>query len=207
MAAELLNVILSIFANYSFVICFLSGLIGGIVWLLALAALAANGVFPVWVLITFFYIGIVICDIALFKIGQIKSLSYFKKRKLIYKGYQKVSYFLQKFSKNRDIFSLFLSKFLHGLYAPLIIYYGRKQMQFKRFLIMDLIINLVWIVILVPIGYFAGKGLRLFLSIENNLNWAILSLFLILVIIYLIKKLFKISFTKKNNCDIKQKIK
>ena len=207
MVAELLNVILSIFANYSFLICLFSGLLGGIVWLLVLAGLAANGVFSVWTLIIFFYIGIVLCDIAFFKFGQIKSLSYFKIHRLIDNGYQKVTYILKKYSQNRDMVILFFSKFVYGSYAPLIMHFGRRGMKFKKFLIMDLIINIIWILILVPIGWFAGKGLRLFLGIENNLNWAILFALLLVIIIYLLKKVFTLFISKDFMCKIKQKIK
>lgn len=207
MAAELLNVILSIFVNYSFLICLFSGLLGGIVWLLILAGLAANGVFSVWTLIIFFYIGIVACDIGLFKFGQIKSLSYFKRHKLIYKGYQKVTYILKKYSKNKDMVILFFSKFVYGSYAPLIMHFGRRGMKFKKFLIADLIINAIWIIILVPIGWFAGKGLRLFLGIESSINWAILFALLLVVILYLLKKVFTLFISKDFMCKIKEKIK
>jgi membrane protein DedA with SNARE-associated domain len=207
MAAEILNVVLSVFANYSFLICLFSGLLGGIVWLLVLAGLAANGVFSVWTLIIFFYIGIVFCDIGLFKFGQIKSLSYLKKHKLIYKGYQKVTHMLQKYSKNRDMVILFFSKFIYGSYAPLIMHFGRKGMNFKKFVISDLIINAIWMIILIPLGWFAGKGFRFFLGIENSIDWAILSAILLLIILYLVKKLFSVFVSKDVICKIKQKIK
>lgn len=206
MAAELLNTIISVFANYSFLICLFSGMLGGIVWLLVLAGLAANGVFSVWTLILFFYVGIVACDIGLFKFGQIKSLSYFKKHKLIYRGYQKVTCYLKKYSKNKDMVILFFSKFVYGSYAPLIMHFGRRGMKFKKFLVSDLIINALWIIILVPIGWFAGKGLRLFLGIENNINWMILFVLLLIVILYLIKKLFTMFVSKDVLCKIKKKI-
>lgn len=207
MAVDLLNSIIFVFANYSFLICFVSGLLGGIVWLLVLASLAANGIFSLWALCIFFYVGIVICDIFLFHFGKLKSLSYFKKHRFLYRGYQKVSFLIQKYSKNRDGVFLFFSKFVYGLYAPLIMYFGRKGMKFKKFLLMDLFVNLIWMVILVPIGWFAGKGLRFFLNLEDNIYLIVVAFLILLILVYLIKKLFSVVVSKDFRQKFKQKIK
>lgn len=207
MVSGLLENILLIFANYSFLICLFSGLLGGIVWLLVLAGLASNGVFSLWTLCLFFYVGIVVCDVSLFHFGRIKSLSYFKKHKLLHRGYQKVVFLIHKYSNKREAFILFFSKFIYGSCAPLIMYFGRRGMKFKRFFFMDLIVNLIWMIILIPIGWFAGKGLKFFLGVENNIGLVILSVFALLIIVYLIKKLFSIVVSKEFKDKIRERIK
>ena len=189
--------ILLIFISYPIIITLLAAFLGGEVALLFLAVLSGQGVMSLGIVVVFFFIGTTITDFVFFNFAKSSLVKRFLKKKLINKWYRKISSVLGKFRKN--IFMvLLITKFLHGTRYISLIYFGNEKVKKSKFLIYDFFVTVIWISILFPIGWFAGKGISLYVDIFKNFQLA-LTLVVVVVIAFLVLRglITKIFFGEK----------
>lgn len=183
----MLNELLILFIEYSYIICFLGAFIGGEETILALSIIAAQGYLQIWVVFIFCYLGIFASDTMWFFIGRIKSLSKFKKNKTINKSYKKAINLIEKTSKNQNFLLLLITKFIYGIRISTIMYVGRHRLSYKKFAFFNSIIIFIWMLIIVGAGWLAGKGFSVIIQTYKNLQLAIIILAIAIIVFYIIR--------------------
>ena len=93
---------------------------------------------------------------------------------------------LKAFSGKKALMILLSTKFIYGTRILTIIYMGIKGMSFKDFLFNDFLIGLIWMSIIVLLGWFAGNSFKVILGLFKNVQLAILSIviFITMIIVY-----------------------
>ncbi len=193
--------ILSFFGNYTPLVSFLGAIIGGEETLLLLAILAAHNFFNIWIVIVFFYIGIVVSDTIWYALGKSNLFDWFVKKKVISKVYLHWDRLLNKATKRNDFQALLLTKFLYGFRVPTIMYLSRERLKFEHFLRYTAIVDLIWVSVIALISWFAGKGISFATNLSKNLvlSLVLIGIFMVLftIIIRIISEATKKWLTQK----------
>lgn len=165
----LITTILSFFGNHTPIVSFLGAIIGGEETLILLSILASHGFLNIWSLLIFFYLGILVSDSIWYFLGKSKVFDWLVRRKLISKVYFNLGKLLNTVTKNNDLQVLFFTKFLYGTRIPTLMYLSKERLTLKPFLFYNIITNIIWVPIVLLIGWSAGKGISLATNISNNL--------------------------------------
>ena len=152
--------------------------------ILILSYFSAHGY---WSIIPIFFIIILAnlsADICWFLFGN-KILNLFKWKRL--KKYKQKTKLLLRKSKRPEIL-LFMSKFIYGTRVLTIVTFGvNSTLSLTRFIIIDCLALIPITIILLSLGWFAGKGVYL-INIYKNIQLSIFILVIFLIFIYIVRK-------------------
>lgn len=191
----LIENLFAIFGTYQFLISFFGAFIAGAETVLILTILASRGILNIWVVIIFSTLGIFTADLMWFSIGKIDKLSHLKKIPCAQKTYEKSATLISK-TKNKFVL-LSITKFVYGIGIPIMMYLGRREMNYKTFIKYNSLIILFWVSGIGLIGWLAGKGFTLFYDTLKNLRLAILVLVIAILVLSLLKMAIKkVLFTR-----------
>ena len=84
---------------------------------------------------------------------------------------------LNKKVGNRPYLSIFVIKFLYGTRVLTIVYLSLRKISFWKFLFFDVLSTIVWLCVIVPVGFFVGKGYQNTVEIFHNVAYVISALF------------------------------
>lgn len=149
------------------------------------------------------FVGIIISDVIIFlagkKIGQrvfeIKFLSFFFPKNKI----EKVSAFFENHSKK----AVFLGRFTSGLRPIVFFTAGMSKIKFKNFLICDFLASLIYIPLLMFLGYRFAYDLSLLIKGIKHIYHAIEILLILAFVGWLVFRLSKKIFNGNNINDKK----
>ena len=161
--------VLSFFGNNTPIISFLGAIIGGEETLILLSILASQGYLTLWLVFLFFYLGIIVSDGLWYFIGKSKLFDWMIKKKILSKVYLHWDRLLNAATKRNDFQALLITKFLYGLRLPTIMYLARERIKIKPFLFYTIIVNFIWVLVIITIGWSAGKGISLAANLSDNL--------------------------------------
>ena len=172
--------------SYSAIFAFVTSLFLGEEIILILSFLSANGYLPLWEVFVFCFAGRVISDFFFFALGKFKIANLLRKYqdRRIYINVEKV---FSKLNRKNLFATLLYTKFLIGMRIAIMFYIGAKGDSLKKTFISDLAAVFVWLLVLIPIGWFAGSSFKLVLEVFNDLRIAILFLFILIILGFVIK--------------------
>ena len=192
-----------LFASYPHLISFLGWFFCGEETAILLAILSAQWIMPIWIVFVFVSIGLILADSMWFFLGRIKFLSKFKKYKFIHINYKKATGLMDRLSRKSIFHLLFVSKFLIGGALITLMYIGRKrEINFKEFLIKDIIVILSWVFFFLTIGWLAGKGFSIIVTIFKNVQLGVSLLIFFFVILSLSEICIRERLMKKRNSHL-----
>lgn len=168
-------------------VSFFGGLLAGEEVIITLAFLSARGILSLWVVFVFCFAGILICDSFFFFIGKIKFLGKLKKISRLHITYKKIEKIVNKITGDKIILALFYTKFIFGTRIATLIYLGRKN-SFKKFIFADFIVGIMWMSVVVSLGWFAGASFYFIIDVFKNIQFAILFLVMFIIFLLLLKK-------------------
>ncbi|MBL8157977.1 VTT domain-containing protein [bacterium] len=102
-------------------------------------------------------LGTVLSDTLWFLFGA-KLLSRFNDAKFLKKEREKMSGFVQRLVGERPLPALIMVKFLYGSRVAMILFVASRGMSFTTFSFFNAIGSIIWLLVFIPLGYFAGKG-------------------------------------------------
>lgn len=184
--------------SHSILFTFITSLFLGEEIILILSFLSANGFLPLWVVFVFCFIGRITSDFFFFTLGKLKLANFFKK----YQGravYDTVDMVFSKLNRRNLFVTLLYTKFLIGLRAAMMIYIGVKGVSLKKALISDIGAVFVWLLVLIPIGWFAGSSFKLILTIFDDFRIALFSLFIFIILGLIINRYVQQKILAKRN--------
>ena len=94
--------------------------------------------------------------------------------------YAKFALRLEKISGRRPFLALLFIKFLYGTRILTIIYLSLRKISFGTFTLFNAIGTVIWLSVIIPIGWLTGKGIADFVPIFNKLEYGLI--FLVLVV-------------------------
>ena len=176
----ILTQLLIFVGDYAPLVCFLGAILGGEETLILLSIIAAHGYMSIWIILVFFYLGIIVSDMIWYYAGKSELFNWLVRRKLLSRAYFHWGKLLDKATKGNDFRALFLTKFLYGFRLITIMYLSRERIRLRKFIEYSLIVDAIWVGAITTIGWFAGKGVKLANTLSNNL---VLTLFIAGIII------------------------
>ena len=154
----MIEYLLPFVVDYSAAIAFLSSFFGGEGLIMALSAMAANRLIPLWVIIVFCFLGTLTADSAVFLAARTGIAARISRLRFISTAYNNVNSVVRRVSRHSSFVTLFIAKFMYGTRMITIMIVSRERLRFHRFLAYDSIITAVWLAIVVMLGWIAGKG-------------------------------------------------
>lgn len=143
--------------------------------LFAVGAFAAQEVLSIWVVAFVLVVAAVLGDSVNYAIGRRIGASYFEKRKLIKKEYMdKTNTFYEKHGKKTIILARFVP--IVRTFAPFVA--GIGKMNYRDFLMYNVIGGMLWVSLFVFAGYFFGN----LEAVQNNFSAFILLIIVVSVV-------------------------
>ena len=154
--------------------------------------LSAQGFWPPLAVFWFALLGTVLSDLFWY-FGGMYFLKITHQWSLFQNGYNKLSAFVDKITKHKPFLVLIFIKFLYGTRFLILIYISTRGVKLKTFLFYDIFGTLLWLYVIIPIGWLAGKGVYNFIPIYRNIGYIIF----ILIVSFLIFKIINQRILKK----------
>lgn len=175
------EIITGFLIQYQFPALFAGSFLFGETVILTASFLAAEG----WLsLSTIFFVtlfGTVFSDCIWFVFGNwIMKREAFRKHEA---KYEKLVTKLDKKIGNRPYLSLLLIKFLYGTRILTIIYLSFRKIKFWQFVVFDFLGTSFWLVIIMSLGYMAGKGYGRVIETFHHIGYGLTAL-LVFFILY-----------------------
>lgn len=185
------------FSDYGILITFLGGLLGGEEVIITLVFLSAIGLLPLWWILVFVTIGEYLTDTILFSIGRISLLRRLHKIEKLAAFYKKANKLILKVSKKNITLTLLYSKFIYGTRILTLIYLGSRKTKWKKFMVSELIVVIIWMAIIVTLGWFGGTSIKQVSMIFKDIGLTIASLIVFIVLIVMMKKWIQARLLRK----------
>ena len=127
------------------------------------------------------FLGAIIGDNIWYVLGELmnKKKLFLKVKKII----EKATSPFDEHLKNRTVRTIFISKFIYGLYRPIILKAGVMNISFEKFIKTDMMTTFVWIFLVGGLGYLSSAS---FLAVRRYLRYTELTLLLGIAIFILI---------------------
>ena len=184
---------------YSYVVPFLGALIGGEETILVITTLSAQGIIPFWVVAVFSFLGTVVSDTLWFFVGKtplygkLISLSSFKN------GYSRLVRMMDTVFHGNFFMALLVTKFLYGTRIVTIMYISKKDLSFLFFTIYNSLTTIIWLSVILTIGWFAGKGVSVLLKVTENIQIVAVVVIVFIAAFYILRIWINKVIVKKQN--------
>ncbi|MDP2925557.1 MAG: VTT domain-containing protein [Nanoarchaeota archaeon] len=183
--------------KYGIMIAFLGGFITGESVIITLGFLSANNVLALWKVLIFSTLGMYFSDFIPFTIGRLRFLKKILGNKWLSNKTKRAEESLQKYTKNNIFLMLLFTKFIYGASIPALIYLGYKRISYLKFAFYDFLVVLIFVPIVITIGYLSGKGFRIAVMIFDNLRIAIFLLIIFILLFIIIRKWLNMKLIKE----------
>jgi len=171
------------FSNYGWLISFLAPIIGGgEIGVMIVAFVAAQGYFPLWIVILFSFLGMIVIDSIWFGIMRLKLIRGLQDNS---ERFQRISQKVNTLSGGRDMLILFISKVLVGTRILVITYISSRRISFGKFTLYNTPPTFIWAILLGFFGWLAGKGYYNIMEIYGDLKLAITFVIIFGIVVYL----------------------
>lgn len=163
--------------------------------ILTASFLAAQNWWTVFSVFWISLIGTVISDCLWFLLGQYITKT--KRWEKYQEKYQKMVMILDKKIGNRPYLSLLIIKFLYGTRILTIIYLSFRKISLWKFFLFDSVGTAFWLCVIIPLGYFAGKGYHNIIAIFHNIGYALSALILFFILYRIVSVWISKKITEK----------
>jgi membrane protein DedA with SNARE-associated domain len=185
---------------YHYALAFFGALIIGEEVLFLLSIFSGKGYFSLYAVIFLGFLGLLSADIFWYFIGKHGRIREGRKKLIKCSGYRELHKFGKFLDERHEFLGFFLSKFVYGIRFLKLVSSGAKEMRFWRFLKLDILALIAWMIIMIPLGFLAGRGfLRIFEivhGIEGAVKVLVIGLFIIILLNLIARRLI-IYFGKK----------
>lgn len=180
--------ILPFLKTHGIIISFLGGFITGESIILTLAFLSANDFISLWYVLVFCTLGMYLSDFIPFLFGRFKFVKNLMRKEKFARHIEKVEDILLRFTRNNLFLTLLYTKVVYGASIPALIYLGSKKTLKSKFAINNLLVELIFVPIVVSIGWLSGKGFNSAVTIFEDIKIGIFLLVVLIIVLYIIRK-------------------
>src|SRR3989344_5511325 len=194
---NLVDILILILGEHPIWISFFGGIFGGEATIITLSFLSVQGYLPLWTIIIFSTLGLIISDFVLFMVGRFHFIKNIKQLEKHSKTFKKIDKIIIKWGGNNTFMVLLYTKFIYGTSIPTLIYLGMKNTPYHKFLIYNIIVNLVFMSIFMGFGILGGNSFTYLYELFNDVRFAIFGLIVFIVFFILIKKWISTKLIRK----------
>lgn len=187
--------VINLLSLYQLPAIFLGSFLFGETVIIAAAFLSAQGF---WSPIDVFWISLVgtIASDSLWFLFGYRIMSFFHRWERYKEQSARLLMTLENITGKRPFLSLLFIKFLYGTRILTIIYLSIRKMRFLTFIIFDTIGSTLWLVVIISIGWLAGKSIVNLVPFLNKFEYMLLFLVVVILIfrfsaIWISKKITK----------------
>lgn len=185
------------YPTLQYLVVFIGAAFGGELAMFTLGFLAAQGFFSIYLLFYVSFLGTMSSDILYFWLGRTKLADRLFSHEYTNTTINMITEAVRKVSKGSHFIALLLANFMIASRIILIIYVSKTDLKFKKFLYYESIALVLWLLVLISIGFFAGRGFTYLSNILQNIYTGIGFLLLIVLIMIFIQIWLKKFFTKE----------
>lgn len=178
-----------LFFAYKYLVSFLGALIIGEEAVFLLSILSGRGLFPLGILIVFGFLGLIISDCIWFLLGKTKFVKYLRSRGRKTKSYQQMHFVNKTLRKRSEFLALFVSKFLFGIRSMKIMSVSAEGMRFKKFIKINTLCIIIWMPIMITLGWLAGQGVSRIEYLVNGFGEVVEVIFVFIILMILVELL------------------
>ncbi|OGI73920.1 hypothetical protein A3D42_02785 [Candidatus Nomurabacteria bacterium RIFCSPHIGHO2_02_FULL_41_18] len=200
-----LQVFLFNYPVLQYLMIFLGAAFGGEVAMITLSFLAAQGFFPLPSFFLVSFLGTLSSDVLWFVLGRTKTADKIFNHRYAIATILLITEAIRKISRGNHLFALIFAKFLIGTRVVLILYVSKTRIAFKNFIFDDMLAILVWLLVLVPIGFLSGLGFTFISGILQNIYAGIGFVILILFLFVMLQMWLKRYFTREGEEILEKK--
>ena len=196
------NSILGLLYEHRYIFSFLAGFVEGAYSFVLLGVLLKFGYFNFWYLICLMILGYFLNSIIYYLLGYWggeKIIDKFIKR---FRITRKLLDKIEIHFKKHNIKIIFITRILYGISIPVLLIAGAFKMKKKDFLIASFFASIVWVLIVLVVGYGLGTGYEVIGTAVKKIAEGltiiaiIILVLLSILIIYWLKKITKLKFIK-----------
>lgn len=138
------------------------------------------------------FAGTVISDLLWFVAGNLLR-SRLEQTLWLKKQREQASQLLAALTGTRPFIALLFIKFLYGSRIAMILYLAARQVTLWQFIVFNSLGTLLWMAVIIPLGYLAGRGADSAMPLLNRIELAVL----VLIVSAVLFRLFSLWLTKK----------
>lgn len=205
-SVEWLRTFIAHYPTLQYIVIFLGAGFGGEAGVIVLSFLAAQKIFPFLPFFLVSFLAMIVTDTFWFMLGRTSLVSRMLSHRYATNTVQILTQAVHKMSRGNHLIALILIKFIVGTRVVLIFNFSRTTMTLKYFLRHNFIAIFIWLVAVIPIGFFAGLGFTYFSHILENIyagiGFLLFVAFVVLILQAYLKKIFTREgqeFVDKNN--------
>lgn len=187
-ALDILQNILPFVKAHGIMVSLLGGFITGEAVIISLAFLSGAGVLPVWYLLVFCTIGMYFSDFVPFTIGRFRFFRNLLEKEKFVRHVERLEDLLRKYTRNNLFLILMYTKVIYGASIPALVYLGSKKTPYSKFAIYNIFVEIIFVPIVVLVGWLAGRGFNVVTTIFDDIRIGIFLLLVFVVILYFVRK-------------------
>lgn len=191
------TVLIDSLSTYSEAICFLGAFFAGTGFVIFLATLAGQNVISPLILLGYAFLGNFLSDLIWFFLGRIAFFNKDSSIKMLVEAKDQTAAFMARMG-SREYLVFILIKFVYGIRIAAIIYFGSVRYQWSKFFKYNALAVFIINLVALGVGWSAGKGLTIFISIFENFMLATAILLGIAVVLTLVRAAVTKGLFKRN---------
>jgi membrane protein DedA with SNARE-associated domain len=161
------TILIKSLSTYSEAICFLGAFLGGTGFVIFLATLAGQDVFSPLTLLGYAFLGNFLSDLIWFFLGRAVLFNKASSMKILVEAKDQTAAFMARMG-SREYLVFILIKFVYGIRIAAILYFGSIHYQWSKFFKYNALAVFIINLVALGVGWSAGKGLTIFVSIFEN---------------------------------------
>ncbi len=179
-----------LFLTHSILISFVAGILSED--LLLLLAIASGGSrIDFFTICVFGFLGALFHDAIIFIFAQLSFCKRWIARLEEKEAHKPLVRFIERLGRGDYLIPLCISKFIYGTRLALVLHIGHKEHRFWRFFFVNTFFVFLWFLIMMPIGWLAGRGFVHLLGVVRDVEKIIGILILFIILAVLFNVLFK----------------
>jgi membrane protein DedA with SNARE-associated domain len=191
------TILIKSLSTYSEAICFLGAFLGGTGFVIFLAALAGQNVISPLTLLGYAFLGNFLSDLIWFFLGRVVLFNKASSMKILVEAKNQTAAFMARMG-SREYLVFILIKFVYGIRIAAILYFGSIHYQWSKFFKHNALAVLIINLVALGVGWSAGKGLTIFVSIFENFMLATAILLGIAAVLTLVRAVVTKGLLKRN---------
>lgn len=197
-AGEYIKGLIILLLPYSSLLSFIAGFITEDA-LLFIALLSGSGLISLYNVMIFGFIGILVHDYIAYLIARSKTAGYLKKKLRLFEKPNRFNKFIRGLGKNGYLAPLIISKFVYGTRVALILFVSHSEKSHSNFILNNALASGFWCIIMLPLGWLAGKGFLKLLHIVKGIEKILAVLLAFAIVVYFIQLIIRKAINKKIN--------
>ena len=172
-------------------LAFFSGPLGGGIFIIFLSSAYHSSLRDVLIIFFFSTLSFIFFDSVLFFLGRMSRILRFSNMRCFKKIAKKGNSVYEETIKPNYATVIFSSKVIYGLGIPTIIYLGRKEEQYKKFILLDSVVNVSIVAFFVVLGVGIGKGMFFLEKISGNKILSVIFIIISLMTVFVVERLLR----------------